>query len=69
MEPQSRKIQSVMTIAVSSTISLAVFIVAMLYFPLEFLFVSIVAILLILRSIEKEIDAMDQNRYDPVFKK
>jgi Flp pilus assembly protein TadB len=69
MEPQSRKIQSVMTIAVSSTISLAVFIVAMLYFPLEFLFVSIVAILLILRSIEKEIDTMDQSRYDPVFKK
>lgn len=69
MEHQSRNLHGMLTIAGSTVISLAVFIVALLYFPLEFLAVSIVAILLLLRSIEKEIDAMDHKQYSAMLKK
>jgi len=69
MEHQLRNIPGMLTIAGYSLATLALFIVALLYFPLEFLAVSIVAILSLLRSIEKEIDAMDDTQYGTMVKK
>lgn len=69
MEHPSRKMKNVLTISAFSVISLTIFIVALLYFPLEFISLSIVAIFFILRSIEKEIDEMEHSRIETITRK